>query len=268
MLSEHNKKLFFMVFLTKMCYKTENILKGKNMKISNNIDINGRFMKQIVLAVSFICVISFPAGADTISTDKSDFAEISSVIDDAAFDIRYYSANNFTGNKINGYKAPRAYLTKEALSALAKAAEDLRNQGYRLLIWDSYRPQKAVDNFVKWINDANDQGDKSFYPDLQKSDLLAGMYIMEKSGHTRGSTVDLTIIKKDGGFVDMGGTFDLFNEISHPDYADITDEQKHNRQILHDAMTKAGFVGIDSEWWHFTLENEPYKDTYFNFDVE
>lgn len=225
-------------------------------------------MKKIVMMLSLLICFSIPAIAETISTDKSDFAEISSVIADAAFDIRYYSPNNFTGNKINGYKAPRAYLTKEALTALAKAADDLRQQGYRLLIWDSYRPQKAVDNFVKWINDENDPGDKSFYPELEKSDLLAGNYIMAKSGHTRGSTVDLTIIKKDGGFVDMGGTFDLFSEISHPDYQNLTDEQKNNRKILRDAMVKAGFNPLDSEWWHFTLKDEPYPDTYFDFDVE
>lgn len=225
-------------------------------------------MKKIVMMLNLLICFSTPAIAETISTDKSDFAEISSVIADAAFDIRYYSPNNFTGNKINGYKAPRAYLTKEALTALAKAADDLRQQGYRLLIWDSYRPQKAVDNFVKWINDENDPGDKSFYPELEKSDLLAGNYIMAKSGHTRGSTVDLTIIKKDGGFVDMGGTFDLFSEISHPDYQNLTDEQKNNRKILRDAMVKAGFNPLDSEWWHFTLKDEPYPDTYFDFDVE
>lgn len=225
-------------------------------------------MKKIVMMLSLLICFSIPAIAETISTDKSDFAEISSVIADAAFDIRYYSPNNFTGNKINGYKAPRAYLTKKALTALAKAADDLRQQGYRLLIWDSYRPQKAVDNFVKWINDENDPGDKSFYPELEKSDLLAGNYIMAKSGHTRGSTVDLTIIKKDGGFVDMGGTFDLFSEISHPDYQNLTDEQKNNRKILRDAMVKAGFNPLDSEWWHFTLKDEPYPDTYFDFDVE
>ncbi len=225
-------------------------------------------MKKFIIILCLLLSFSLSATAETISTDKSDFAEISSVIDDAVYDIRYYSSNNFTGNKINGYKAPRAFLTKKALSALAKAATDLRIQGYRLLIWDAYRPQKAVDHFVHWINNPNDQGDKSFYPDLEKSDLLAGNYIMAKSGHTRGSTVDLTIIKKDGGFVDMGGTFDLFSEISHPDYQNITDEQKHNRQILHNAMIKAGFKGIDSEWWHFTLNNEPYKDTFFNFDVE
>lgn len=225
-------------------------------------------MHKIWLILVLCLGLAMPARAETISYDKTDFAEIGSVIDDAAFDIRYYSANNFTGNKIKGYKAPRAYMTKEALSALAKAAEDLRAQGYRLLIWDSYRPQKAVDNFVAWINDPEDTGDKSFYPELQKSDLLTGNYVMAKSGHTRGSTVDLTIIKKDGGFVDMGGTFDLFSEVSHPDYPNLTDEQKNNRKILHDAMVNAGFNAIDSEWWHFTLKDEPYTDTYFDFDVE
>jgi len=223
-----------------------------------------KFFLVILLTFSFVQI----SVASQISYDKSDFAPVYTVIDDAAYDIRYYSPNNFTGNKIRGYKAPVAYMTKEALAALAVAAQDLRNQGYRLLIWDTYRPQKAVDNFVEWINNPKDEGDKSFYPKLKKSDLLKGMYIMEKSGHTRGSTVDLTLIKKDGSFVDMGGTFDLFSEISHPDYKKLTKEQKQNRKILHDAMIKAGFKGLDSEWWHFTLENEPYPDTYFDFDVE
>ena len=224
-------------------------------------------MKKIVLtAFMFFC--STVVFASQISYDKSDFAPVSSVIDDVAYDIRYYSPNNFTGARINGYKAPVAYMTKESLKALSVAAEDLRKQGYRLLIWDTYRPQKAVDNFVTWINDPNNPGDKEFYPDLDKSDLLKGNYIMEKSGHTRGSTVDLTLIKKDGGFVDMGGTFDLFSEISHPDYKKLSRKQKANRKILHDAMIKAGFNGLDSEWWHFTLKNEPYPDTYFDFDVE
>ena len=225
-------------------------------------------MKKLCIILLIVVLCSTFAYAEIISNDKTDFVEISSVIDDAAFDIRYYSPNNFTGNKIQGYKAPRAYLTKEALAALAKAADDLRNQGYRLLIWDSYRPQKAVDNFVKWINDPADPGDKTFYPELEKSDLLVGQYIMAKSGHTRGSTIDLTIIKKDGSFVDMGGTFDLFSEVSHPDYPNLTEEQKKNRKILRNAMVKAGFSPLDSEWWHFTLTDEPYKDTYFNFDVE
>ena len=223
--------------------------------------------KILIISVLFLFSV-MPILADTISYDKSDFVEISKIIDDAAYDIRYYSSNNFTGKRINGYEAPRAYMTKEGVKALSIAAEDLRNKGYRLLIWDSYRPQKAVDNFVVWINDPNDVGDKEFYPDLKKSDLVEGGYIATKSSHTRGSTVDLTLIKKDGSFVDMGGAFDLFSEISHPDYKKITRKQKKNREILRNAMFKAGFDGIDSEWWHFTLKNEPYKDTYFNFDVE
>ena len=223
--------------------------------------------KTILILLTLFCLIQTTI-ASQISCDKSGFAPVSTKIDDAAYDIRYYSSNNFTGNRINGYNAPIAYMTKESLEALSVAAQDLRNQGYRLLIWDTYRPQKAVDNFVEWINDPNNDGDKTFYPDLKKSDLLKGNYIAEKSGHTRGSTVDLTLIKKDGSFVDMGGTFDLFSEISHPDYKKLTREQKKNRKILYNAMIKAGFSGIDSEWWHFTLKNEPYPDTYFNFDIE
>jgi len=225
-------------------------------------------MKKILLAITIVFNFSLITFAETISYDKSDFALVSSAINDVAYDIRYYSDNNFTGKKINGYNAPVAYMTKESLKALSIAAEILREQGYRLLIWDTYRPQKAVDNFVAWINDNNNIGDKSFYPTLEKSDLLKGNYIMSKSGHSRGSTVDLTIITKDGSFVDMGGTFDLFSEISHPDYKKLTKKQKENRAILKNAMEKAGFKGIDSEWWHFTLKNEPYTDTYFNFDVE
>ena len=223
-----------------------------------------KFLLTFFILLGFINI----SKASTISYDSSDFKPVYTSINDAIYDIRYYSNYNFTGNKINGYDAPVAYMTKEALIALSQAADDLRKQGYRLLIWDTYRPQKAVDNFVEWINNPNDDGDKTFYPKLNKSDLLKGQYIMEKSGHSRGSTVDLTIVKKDGSPVDMGGTFDLFSEISHPDYKKLTKKQKKNRLILHNAMIKAGFKGIDSEWWHFTLENEPYPDTYFNFDVK
>ncbi len=225
-------------------------------------------MKKFICAFMLFFIVIFPAWGDTVSTDKNGFDKIYNVIDDAVFDLRYYSPYNFTGQKIRGYNAPVAYMTKEALQALAIAAADLRSQGYRILVWDSYRPQKAVDHFVEWIKDPDDDGNKSFYPTLKKSDLIAGDYIMPKSGHTRGSTIDLTIIKQDGSFVDMGGTFDLFSEISHPDYKKLTKKQKKNRKILRDAMLKAGFKPLDSEWWHFTLKNEPYPDTYFNFDVE
>ena len=225
-------------------------------------------MKKIFFTVLSLLCFVLTAAASQVSYDKSGFAPVYTVIDDAAYDMRYYSPNNYTGSRIQGYNAPIAYMTKEGLAALSAAAADLRKQGYRLLIWDTYRPQKAVDNFVVWINDPNNPGDKDFYPELQKSDLVEGGYIATKSSHTRGSTVDLTLIKKDGAFVDMGGAFDLFSEISHPDYKKLTREQKKNRKILHKAMIKAGFEGIDSEWWHYTLKNEPYPDTYFDFDVQ
>jgi len=224
-------------------------------------------MKKLFITVLLLFGLLQTTIASQISYDKSDFVPVYTVIDDAAFDIRYYSSNNFTGNRIDGYNAPIAYMTKEGANALSIAAKELRSKGYRLLIWDTYRPQKAVDNFVVWINDPNDTGDKSFYPNLKKSDLVKGGYIATKSSHTRGSTVDLTLIKTDGSFVDMGGTFDLFSEISHPDYKKLTRVQKKNRKILYNAMIRAGFEGIDSEWWHFTLKNEPYPDTYFNFDI-
>lgn len=225
-------------------------------------------MKKIFLTLVILLSFTQMIFASQISCDKSGFAPVYTVIDDAVYDMRYYSSNNFTGNRIKGYNAPIAYMTKESLAALSSAAKELRKKGYRLLIWDTYRPQKAVDNFVTWINDPNDAGDKVFYPDLKKSDLVKGGYIATKSSHTRGSTVDLTLIKTDGSFVDMGGEFDLFSDISHPDYNKLTREQKRNRKILRDAMFKAGFDGIDSEWWHFTLKNEPYPDTYFDFDIE
>ena len=224
-------------------------------------------MRKFIFIFSLFALLIPSVNASKISYDKSSFDKIYNVIDDAVFDLRYYSSYNFTGKRVRGYKAPIAYMTKEALRALAKAAGDLRKQGYRLLIWDAYRPQKAVDNFVEWMNNPYDEGDKSFYPNLRKADLV-GKYIAVKSGHTRGSTVDLTIIKKDGSFVDMGGTFDFFGEQSNLNYKNITKEQKANRAILRKAMLNAGFKGIGSEWWHFTYKNEPYKDTYFDFDVE
>ena len=135
-------------------------------------------MKKIFMITAVVFGFLQAVFASQISYDKSGFAPVYSVIDDAVYDIRYYSPYNFTGNKIQGYKAPVAYMTKEALDALSVAADDLRQQGYRLLIWDTYRPQKAVDNFVKWINDPEDEGNKTFYPKLKKSDLLKGNYIM------------------------------------------------------------------------------------------
>ena len=173
------------------------------------------------------------------------------------------------GKRVDGYEEPVALLTKEAAAALKEVSDDLASQGYRLKIYDAYRPQMAVTNFVNWAADTSDTKMKEyFYPELDKSVLFAQGYIASHSGHSRGSTVDLTLFDmKTEKEVDMGGTFDYFGELSHPDYKGITDEQYQNRMILRNAMTKHGFKPLEEEWWHFTLSNEPYPDTYFTFPV-
>ena len=204
-----------------------------------------------------------------LSSDSSDFVLLSDAVPDAILEIRYYSTYNFVGSRIDGYEEPVALLTTEAAKALKEVSDDLMEKGYRLKIYDAYRPQKAVTNFVNWAKDADDTKMKEyFYPELDKSVLFPQGYIMEHSGHSRGSTVDLTLFDMETGKeVDMGGTFDYFGELSHPDYTDITDEQYINRMILRKAMMSHGFKPLEEEWWHFTLEDEPYPDTYFTFPV-
>ena len=204
-----------------------------------------------------------------LSGDASDFVQITDVVPDAILEIRYYSTYNFVGKRIDGYEEPLAFLTKEAANALKAASDELVAKGYRLKIYDAYRPQMAVTNFVEWAKDADDTKMKAyFYPELEKNVLFPQGYIAEHSGHSRGSTVDLTLFDmRTEKEVDMGGTFDYFGELSHPDYTDITEEQYANRMILRDAMTAHGFRPLPEEWWHFTLDEEPYPDTYFTFPV-
>ena len=221
--------------------------------------------------------------------DSSQFTTLTNVVPDAILEIRYFGTYNFTGERIDGYLEPTALLTKEAADSLKAVSDDVNAQGYRLKIFDAYRPQMAVDHFVRWASDLSDTRMKQyFYPDLDKSVLFEQEYIMEKSGHTRGSTVDLTLFDKNTEKeVDMGGTFDWFGPESHPDFCgnpdtgeytgdnsksptgkSITPEQFANRMILRNAMLRHGFKPLDSEWWHFTLRNEPFPDTYFTFPVK
>jgi len=193
------------------------------------------------------------------------------------------------GARIDGYLAPTALMTRQAADSLRAVSDDLIRKGYRLKIYDAYRPQRAVDHFVRWAADRADTRMKGpFYPDLDKGVLFAQGYIAEKSGHTRGSTVDLTLFDMaTGKEVDMGGTFDWFGPESHPDFCGnpargtytgnnrkspagrrITAEQFANRMILREAMLAHGFKALDSEWWHFTLREEPFPDTYFTFPVK
>ena len=211
-----------------------------------------------------------PSAPKTAEEDSSDFVAITDVIPDVILEIRYYGTYNFVGSRIDGYHAPVAWLTRQAADSLKAVSDDVIRLGYRLKIYDAYRPQCAVDHFVRWAADVADTTMRRyFYPDVDKSRLFELEYIMAKSGHTRGSTVDLTLFDMNTEKeVDMGGTFDWFGQESHPDYRGITDEQFANRMILRDAMLRHGFKPLDSEWWHFTLKDEPYPDTYFTFPVK
>ncbi len=209
-----------------------------------------------------------PVPSDT--EDTSQFVVLTDVVPDAILEIRYFGTYNFVGARIDGYLEPTALLTCEAADSLQAVSKDVMAMGYRLKIYDAYRPQKAVDHFVRWAANVNDTLMKPyFYPALDKSVLFAQGYIAKKSGHTRGSTVDLTLFDmKTEKEVDMGGTFDWFGPESHPDFRGITPAQFANRMILRRAMMRHGFKPISSEWWHFTLKKEPFPNTYFTFPVK
>ena len=201
--------------------------------------------------------------------DASGFVLLAEAIPDVILEIRYYSTYNFIGERIHGYEEPVALLSKEAAAALKEAAAELKEKGYYFKIYDAYRPQCAVDHFVAWGKDADDIRMKEyFYPDLNKDEVFEKGFIAYQSGHSRGSTVDLTLFDmKEGKDVDMGGPFDWFGELSYPSYRGITEEQYQNRLLLRETMIKHGFVPYEGEWWHFTLKDEPYPDTYFTFPV-
>ncbi|MBQ7733715.1 MAG: M15 family metallopeptidase [Synergistaceae bacterium] len=224
-------------------------------------------MKRFVIAL--VLALSVSQCYAKTSNDPSGFVMLSDAVPDVILEIRYYSTYNFVGERIDGYDEPVALLTKKAARALKAVSDELIAKGYRLKIYDAYRPQSAVNHFVEWANDLDDTKMKEyFYPDLDKSALFKQGYISRRSGHSRGSTVDLTLFdmntQKDA---DMGGTFDFFGRVSHSDYKKLTKQQYDNRMILRKAMIKHGFKAISTEWWHFTLRNEPYPDTYFNFPV-
>ena len=202
--------------------------------------------------------------------DRSDFVEVTEVIPDVILEIRYYSTYNFVGARVDGYERPLALMTRQAADSLKAVSDELKAHGYRLKIWDTYRPQRAVNQFIRWAEDIQDTAMKViFYPMVDKSLLFEQGYIYARSSHSRGSTVDLTLVEeRTGKELDMGSPFDWFGEESHPNYRCRLYMQSYNRLLLRDAMVRHGFAGIDSEWWHFTLVNEPYPDTYFDFPIE
>jgi D-alanyl-D-alanine dipeptidase len=222
------------------------------------------------------------------------FVHIEEVIPNALLDIRYFGEHNFLGVNVDGYYASTCILTRQAAQALANVQKDLAPFNMTLKIYDCYRPQQAVDHFVRWAKDIDDtKTKKEFYPTVDKRNLFRDGYIAKRSGHSRGSTVDLTIVPlpapiqpayKAGdplkecylpagvrfadNSLDMGTGFDCFHQLSHPENKDLGPQQRSNRLLLKTLMAKYGFRNLPEEWWHFTLNNEPHPDTYFNFPVK
>ena len=208
-------------------------------------------------------------GKQALPTDASGFVLLSDFVPHIIQEIRYHSTYNFIGERIDGYEEPIALLTREAARALKAVSSEMLVQGYRLKVFDAYRPVTAVKQFILWgIEDTDVRMKPYFYPTLEKQSLFAEGYIAKQSSHSRGSAVDLTLLDmQTGKELDMGSPFDLFSEASHPDYRGVTEEQYENRMRLQRAMVRNGFAPIDCEWWHFALQDEPYPDTYFTFPV-
>ena len=242
-----------------------------------------RFWLAVGILLAIPIVINLMRSPEkTPEMDSSGFVNLSDVVPDAIIEARYFATYNFVGARVDGYLEPVVLYTREAAAALKEVSDDVKARGYRLKVYDAYRPQCAVDHFVRWEKDLADSLMKPyFYPEGDKSLLFERGYIAEKSGHTRGSAIDLTLFDMaTGKELDMGGVHDWFGIESHPDYGgnpdtgeytggvQITEEQFRNRMILREAMLRHGFQPYDCEWWHFSLKDEPYPDTYFTFPVK
>ena len=196
------------------------------------------------------------------------FVDAATVVPGLIPDMRYAGSHNFVGRPIDAYEAPRCLLTRAAVDALAEVARDLAPQGLAVKVFDCYRPTRAVANFVRWARNVDDTvGKKEFYPDVDKRTLFQSGYISSRSGHSRGSTVDLTLARTDGHELDMGTPFDFFSPLSWAAAGGISSEAKANRALVAAAMRRRGFRPYEREWWHFTLSHEPFPATYYDFPV-
>lgn len=251
-----------------------------------------------LLLVVRVCAAAMLSPAATAGADTpADFVDLHDVVPSILTDIRYFTPHNFTGHPVDGYQAPMCILTRPAAEALGRAQQDFLDRGYTLKVYDCYRPQRAVDDFVSWAQDLGDQSMKAeFYPRVDKSTLFADGYIAEKSGHSRGSTVDLTLVELPGAAtppytpgqplvdctapqqlrfpddsIDMGTGFDCFDTLANTADPRIGGDQFKNRTLLLEGLRREGFVNYDKEWWHFTYSpaglGEPFPDTYFDFPV-
>jgi D-alanyl-D-alanine dipeptidase len=249
----------------------------------------------VTTLATLLAVTAAPTAAQAKPEPKApkDFVALRSVDPTIVQEMRYFTPHNFVGERIDGYRQPLCILTRPAAEALHKAQKGLLRQGYTLKVYDCYRPQRAVDHFVRWAEDLDDEAMKDeFYPNVDKTRLFADGYIAEKSGHSRGSTMDLTIVglpakptrpyvpgeplvpcfaaqaeRFPDNSVDMGTGFDCFDTLSHTLDPRIQGEQRSNRLLLKSTLEALGFVNLAEEWWHYTFKPEPYPDTYFDFPV-
>lgn len=252
-------------------------------------------MKPIALILSFMTLpfCALAQNAILVKNQPADFVNVKQVIPQLQTDIRYDSNHNFVGRKIKGYKDPVCLLTRPAAEALKKVEASLLAMGLTLKAYDCYRPQTAVNDFVQWAREINNTTMRTeFYPEVNKQDLFSKGYIANPSGHSRGSTIDLTIVPLNSRIpvynakekqipctapqqqrfpdnsLDFGTGFDCFSPMSHPDYPHLSAKVKENRLLLQTLMKQAGFAPLSTEWWHFSLINEPYPNTYFDFPVK
>lgn len=222
-----------------------------------------------------------------------DFIRLEKTVPNLQFSLRYCGPNNFTGESVPGYDTDdRILFTKHAMVQLAHVQKEVEQDGYNLAIYDAYRPLKAVQSFINWGEDSNFKNKEIFYPELEKKEIFSRGFIAPRSAHSRGSTIDLTIIEKDkrildaprfllrkltsgreipfydDNTLDMGSSFDLFDSVTFVESSEITEEQQKRRLYLQNIMLKHGFEPYEKEWWHFTFKDEPFPDTYFDFDIK
>ncbi|WP_062646599.1 M15 family metallopeptidase [Streptomyces maremycinicus] len=264
-------------------------------RLSGAVRLSGAIRGAVAALVALLTVTaaSTTARAHAEPAAPADFVALRTVDPTILQEMRYFTPHNFVGVRVDGYRQPICILTRPAADALHKAQKRLLSQGYTLKVYDCYRPQRAVDHFVRWAEDLDDETTKAeFYPNVDKSRLFADGYIAEKSGHSRGSTMDLTIVKLPArptrpyvpgeplvpcyapqqlrfpdNSVDMGTGFDCFDTLAHTLDPRVQGQQRANRTLLKSTLENLGFVNLAEEWWHYTFKPEPYPDTYFDFPV-
>jgi D-alanyl-D-alanine dipeptidase len=222
-------------------------------------------LRLIIMAIATL--VALPVAA--AQTRPPGFVDAATVVPNLVVDMRYLGADNFVGRPIDGYDKPICYLTREAAAVLAHVARDLEPQGFAIKAFDCYRPVRAVAHFVRWARDLRDEARKAeYYPQVDKRYLFRDGYIAARSGHSRGSTIDMTLVRRDGRKeLDMGTPFDFFSPRSAPSDKSVNAEAQANRRLLSDAMQRRGFAPYKKEWWHFTLRSEPFPNSFFDFPV-